>query len=314
MKKIKFIHFSHLRNEAHYEFLWIFNHLLDEFPAVKTLIAALYASFAALLDLEKKLLDAARASMLTQQLAEADHRVDRAVSGIKATINAARHSLDPAVAEAARVLYIRLREFGDIRGKAYEEETAAVQVLLHDFATTLVPQVSLVGLHAWVQELTEAENAFTQLYLQRGSETATRPTERMVDVRRDIEAKYNDMTTLIDAAAILAPADYDEFIAKLNVQVQYFNEHNHHHARKDLGAADHCVIEPIDTQKFTDRPITVVPDVHFREDGKETKRLYLGKDFSVTYKNNVKIGMAELTIHGKGEYSGQKTVTFNIAR
>ena len=98
MKKIKAVYFNSLRNEAHYEFLWIFNHLVDEFPAVKTLIAALYAAFAALLATEKKLLDAARASALTQQLVEADHRVDRAISGIKATINAARFSLDPAVA------------------------------------------------------------------------------------------------------------------------------------------------------------------------------------------------------------------------
>jgi hypothetical protein len=54
--------------------------------------------------------------------------------------------------------------------------------------------------------------------------------------------------------------------------------------------------------------------VHYREDGKETVQLSLGADFAVTYKNNVHVGTAELTIHGKGAYKGQKTVTFNIAR
>ncbi|MDR0581871.1 MAG: hypothetical protein LBG31_02790, partial [Prevotellaceae bacterium] len=87
-----------------------------------------------------------------------------------------------------------------------------------------------------------------------------------------------------------------------------------HHLPKDLGAGDHTVIEPIDTQQYTGRPITIVPEVHYREEGKSTARLYLGTDFSVTYKNNVNVGMAELTIHGKGEYKGQKTVTFNITR
>jgi hypothetical protein len=33
--------------------------------------------------------------------------------------------LTQQLAEAARVLYIRLREFGNIRSKAYEEETAS---------------------------------------------------------------------------------------------------------------------------------------------------------------------------------------------
>ena len=314
MKKIKTIRFSYLRNEAHYEFLWVFRHLLDEFPAVKTLIGVLYEDFIVLLDLEKRLLDAARASALTQQLVEADHRVDRAITAIRAVINAARHSLDPAVAEAARVLRIRLREFGDIRGKAYEEETAAVQVLIDDLGNAYVQQTSLVGLQSWLTELTAAESEFTRLYLQRGSETAGRPEERMVDVRRDIEEKYRNIATFVDVSSLTTPDEYDGFIAKLNVQVQYFNEHSHRPARKDLGAGDHTVIEPIDTQQYTGRPITLVPAVHYREEGKETKQLYLGEDFSVTYKNNVNVGMAELTIHGKGEYKGQKTATFNIAR
>jgi hypothetical protein len=314
MKKIKSIDFSHLRNEAHYEFLWVFRHLVDEFPAVKTLVGVLYEDFITLLVLEKKLLDAARVSALTQQLVEADHRVDRAITAIRAVINAARHSLDPAVAEAARVLYIRLREFGDIRGKAYEEESAAVQVLIDDLGNTYVQQTSLVGLQSWLTELTTAEAEFTRLYLQRGSEAAGRPTERMADVHREIEEKYRNIATFVDVSSITTPGEYDGFIAKLNVQVQYFNEHNHRPARKDLGAGDHTVIEPIETQQYTGRPITIIPEVHFREEGKETKRLYLGEDFSVTYKNNVEVGQAELTIHGKGEYKGQKSLSFHIAR
>jgi hypothetical protein len=78
---------------------------------------------------------------------------------------------------------------------------------------------------------------------------------------------------------------------------------------------DHTVIEPIDTQPYVEnRPATPVPVVHYREDDKETVRLSLGKDFDVTYKNNDKVGMAELTIHGKGDYKGQKGTTFRIAR
>ena len=314
MKKIKSIYFSYLRNEAHYEFLWIFSLLLDEFPAVKTLVSALYDAFATLLDTEKKLLDAARASALTQQIADADHRVDSAVSGIKATVNAARHALDPAVAEAARVLQIRLKEFGNIRGKAYEEESAAVQVLLNDFNTTYAAQVErILGLQGWLVELTVAEVEFVQLYQQRGNEAALRPQERMVDVRREIETSYYGMTTLIDASAVTTPGAYDDFIARLNVQVEYFNEHNHHHARKDLGAGDHTVVEPINTQPYTGKAVTPLPKAHYREEDKPTVELVFAKDFSVTYKNNVKVGMAEVTLHGKGAYRGQKTTTFNIA-
>jgi hypothetical protein len=86
------------------------------------------------------------------------------------------------------------------------------------------------------------------------------------------------------------------------------------HAKKDLSAGDHTVIEPIDTQPYTERAVTPIPKVHYREEGKPTENLALGKDFAVTYKNNINVGMAELTVHGKGAYKGAKTTTFMIAR
>jgi hypothetical protein len=315
MTKIKSISFAHLRNEAHYEFLWIFNHLVEEFSGVKTLIAVLYQTCLQLLATEKKLLDAGRASALTQQLADADNRMDRAIAGIKASIHAARYSPNAAIVEAARVLQIRLNEFGNIRGKAYEEEVAAVQILLEDLKTTYAQQVSRVGLQTWVAELTAAEAAFTELYLQRGDETAARPQERMVDVRREIEQVYHSLVTVIEGASLTdTEGVYGSFIAKLNVQVDYFNDHNHHHARKDIGAGESCVVEPIATQPYTEKAVTPIPKAYYREEGKPTVELVFAKDFSVTYRNNIDVGTASLILHGKGVYRGQKTVTFNIAR
>jgi hypothetical protein len=85
-----------------------------------------------------------------------------------------------------------------------------------------------------------------------------------------------------------------------------------HRAKKDLSTSDHTVVEPIPTQPYTERPVTVIPNVYYREEGKETVRLSLGKDFSVTYRNNINVGTAELTIHGKGAYKGQFTVKLNL--
>lgn len=43
------------------------------------------------------------------------------------------------------------------------------------------------------------------------------------------------------------------------------------------------------------------------------KKLVKGKDYTVTYKNNVKCGKATVTIKGKGlNFTGTKTITFNI--
>ncbi|MDR3132535.1 MAG: hypothetical protein LBU42_00730 [Prevotellaceae bacterium] len=91
-------------------------------------------------------------------------------------------------------------------------------------------------------------------------------------------------------------------------------ESGRRHPVHDLAAGDNCVIEPIDVQQYTERAITPVPKVHYRKEGQPTAVLSLGKDFEVTYKNNTNVGMAEVTVHGKGDYKGKKMTTFMIAR
>ena len=52
------------------------------------------------------------------------------------------------------------------------------------------------------------------------------------------------------------------------------------------------------------------PAVTVKYDGKTLKN---GKDYTVSYKNNKKPGLATVTVKGKGEYSGTATATFKIA-
>lgn len=42
------------------------------------------------------------------------------------------------------------------------------------------------------------------------------------------------------------------------------------------------------------------------------EKLFSGEDYTVTYKNNIKIGIASIVIKGKGTYSGSKTLYFKI--
>lgn len=64
----------------------------------------------------------------------------------------------------------------------------------------------------------------------------------------------------------------------------------------------------ISTQTYTGKAIK--PTITIK-DG--SKKLVSGTDYTVTYKNNTKPGKATATITGKGDYTGTKTVTFNIA-
>jgi hypothetical protein len=316
MEQIKAIHFSYLRNDAHFEYQTRYKNLLDGRPAIKSIVENYYPVFVARLGEEGALIDVMKKSDYTAQIADADHRVDRCLVGMNTAINAAMHHFDHEVVEAAQSLHNRFHAFGEIGTKSYEEEVAAVNLLLADLNADYAAKVTLVGLTPWVTELTAAEAAFELLLTERYKESSSKPQGRLTDARRAAETVYRSMIAVINAAMYMsdAPTDLSAFIKELNATIDYYNSHTHRHARKDLSVGDHTVVEPIDTQAYTERPITVIPKAYYREEGKETVQLSLGADFSVTYKNNVNVGTAELTLHGKGAYKGQFTVTFNIAR
>ncbi|MDR1456426.1 MAG: DUF6261 family protein [Tannerella sp.] len=299
------IYFGRLRNEAHYEFFVVFGNLLIKFPSVMALISMFYQRFLQLLERESWLVDSGKKSPLTEKLADADRRIDRDISSIRDIIRAALNHFDQSVAEAAKQLFIHLKKFGSIRDKPYEEESAAVQLLVRDLRTTFATQAQAVGIAPWVDELESAEAEFTTLFEQRNTEAADRPQDSMKDVRREMEDLYRKMTGSIqNDLNVNGDATCGEFTVQLNEEIKYFNEHTHHRTKRDIAEA---TVASIPDQDYTGQPITFIPEVWY-----EHRPLVFASDFTVTYRNNILPGNAELTLHGKGDFKGKKTVTFNI--
>ena len=313
--------YDHLRNEAHVELHTNVNTLFVKYSPEELGIAALYPSYKALYDEEVAALDVIRRSELTAEIMEKDHERDRLWRGLADTVKGYLNHFDPDKRHAAEKLEVILEHYGNIAAKSLDEETAAIE----DLHRELIKQdnfiyVSALGLGDWLAQLVQVSRNLEALMMSRYDETAKRPDIRMRSVRRELDKVFRTILDLLEALVRVNGEDTNKaFLAELNAVMERYKdilaqEAGRRHPIKDLGAGDHTVIEPIDTQKYTERPVTPIPEVHYREEGKETKRLYLGNDFEVTYKNNTNVGMAELTIHGKGNYKGQKTVTFNIAR
>jgi hypothetical protein len=305
--KISKIYFRYLRNEAHYQFLLLVQKLLATYPTVAAIVTGLLPRLNELIELEGQLVDALRSSAYTERIAEADRRVDRNVTGINAVVTASLHHYDPAVVEAAKVLDLRLKSFrGEIEKKAYEEESAAVKILVADLQNVYAAQVALLNLNGWVAELTDAQNTFEQLFIQRNKELAARPNEKLREVRMAVDSVYHHIVERVDAYGILNGYDATaSFVGELNREVTYFNEHNHRHARKDIAPA---VVASIADQTWEGEPVIVLPSVTF-----DDQSLVFTKDYELSYHDNDRPGTASLTIHGKGAYKGTKTISFNIS-
>ncbi|MDR1407349.1 MAG: DUF6261 family protein [Tannerella sp.] len=314
MEKILSARFHFYRHEAHCEYMDTVCGLVVKFPAVRAVVEPQYDALAALLERQKQLLNVMRKSNCTRPVAEADGRVDRALVGMRGAIATALHHFDPDVVVAAQALMNRFGAFGQIVRKSYEEKTVVVNLLVADLRSgEYAGPVEVTGLTDWVTELEAAESAFGAVFEQRSIERSQQPQGRMRDVRREMNAVYRQMTARIGAAALTdADGAYDRFVALLNTETAYFNVHTHHRAVRDLGAGGACVIEPVAVQAYTGRAVTPIPAACYREKGREDVELVFARDFHVTYRHNVRCGMAVIVLHGKGGYRGAATVTFAI--
>jgi hypothetical protein len=69
------------------------------------------------------------------------------------------------------------------------------------------------------------------------------------------------------------------------------------------------VVDEIPAQPFAGKPVTPIPVMHYTDSKGAKVELAL---FTLTYEDNDRMGTAEVVIHGKGGYKGQKAVTFSI--
>jgi hypothetical protein len=313
--------YENLRNEAHVEFHTTVNALFLKFNPSTLGIGQLYAVYRPLLDEEITALDIIRRSGLTPEIVEDDHKRDSLYRGFADNVKSNLHHFDLARREAAKKVEIVLEHYGNIAHKSLDEETAAIEDLYRELLKPdNYPSVIALGLGDWMEQLVQTSRHLEQLMMERYDEAAQRPNVHMQRIRKEVDKVFRSILDLLEALVRVNGADTNKaFIAELNVVMERYKdilaqEAGRRHPVKDLSAGDHCVVEPFATQQHTGKAITPIPKVYYRQEGKPTVELTFTKDFTVTYKNNTDVGTADLTIHGIGNYKGQKTVTFNIAR
>jgi hypothetical protein len=311
MAKFSVLLFRVLPNEAHFRFFErVKKELTNAGASVRNTLGTLITDLSNWLVKETACIEWYRKSALTALIAKANTHLDNMLVGLSAQINGARYSSEPTVSSAAERLHIMLKSYGKVIDKPYLQEVGAVDAILLHLSGDLAYDVQLAGVSGWISKIQTALNDFVNLMEQREAQTLNKPQEGFPEVRRGIEDVWHQIVVRVDSGAALnLSSDYAALINKLNPEIEYLNG-EFHRVRHNIAAAEPA---PIERQAYTGTPCTPVPEVLYVT-SKGTIRLELGKDFNVTYKNNVDVGNAECTIRGKGGYRGYKTVTFIIAR
>jgi hypothetical protein len=125
MKKLKAILFHFLPNAAHYNFTATVRTVLSNAAdIVKTALGDLLQDFINWNNKEFDSLEYLRKNVLTEKIAEVDHRLDRTLVALKAQVHALEYSLTTDIAEAAHRMSIMLSNYGEVYNKPYDEEMA----------------------------------------------------------------------------------------------------------------------------------------------------------------------------------------------
>ena len=106
-------------------------------------------------------------SLLTKQIAAADHERDQMFIGYRAAVNAFLRSPDKPTAEAAERLWAHLTDYRINTGWQFDRETAAIANLLKDCETKYAADVNKLNVKPYVDTLKAANEKVHDLLLDR---------------------------------------------------------------------------------------------------------------------------------------------------
>jgi hypothetical protein len=232
--KINRVNLDRLRNEAHYQFIVAVIALTVKYPFIVEKISGLLTLLQNLFTKEDEAVDYIRKSDYSAKIAEADRRLDNAVTGFVEAIRSALHHFSFDVADAAQSLTNLLKTYGNIIHKNYDEELAAVTNLLQELDGAYKPKADLIaGLPEWITEIRAAGENVAALLALRTAEKAGKTRERMSNVRREVDHAYRDIVAKIEALALVeGETAYEPFISELNALVERFNRIRSHKTEK----------------------------------------------------------------------------------
>jgi hypothetical protein len=314
MKRLIEPKFKYMPFSAHLDFFTKVSTLLSSSDdSFKAAAGDLQTEFYSWLEHEKATMRWLKKNTHNEHIAEAGRQIDRLLRGLNNAVMPAFYSSSLPMRHSAANIEVMLKQRAREMWEPYEEQANNVRSILVLLDGQYAEDAARIGVTYWVIELSAAFELFERLLKQRETEQFERPLYTIRNVRKGIEKVYLQIAEIINMNSVMnASSDFGAFVRQLNPDIERLNT-EYAKVRKDLGKGNHTIIKPLSVQKYTGRAITPLPCVSYRQKGKPVIDLEFGEDFSVTYKNNINVGVAELIVHGKDKYKGQKIITFNIS-
>jgi hypothetical protein len=252
------------------------------------------------------LLNLNRASALTPQIEKLDKQRDTAFDEIKSTVKAAlKSSVSATAAAAGRVMPI-LKPMWNIGRESIASQTAQIK-LFFTRISSLSADITTLGIAPALLSLGTANDTLESVYLMRLDKMSALEGPSATAKAKAVVAAYDGLCAAVEVTlSVLPTAALQLIFDDMNgLRIKYIA-----HLPTPLADA-FTSVAPIPAQVYTGRHLTPIPRVFYQTDT-ELRELIFAEDFTVSYRNNVKVGEAKLFVHGKGKYTGTYTTTFHI--
>ncbi|MDR0729797.1 MAG: DUF6261 family protein [Prevotellaceae bacterium] len=249
------------------------------------------------------------ASLLTPQIKEKDRVRDALFAEIKRTSKAGKKSSLPAVAAAGNRMVNFLEPFWNIGKEPIPSQTDQIDLLAlrYNADTSLATDAATLGLTTQIQALFSANTEMYNLYKQRADEMTGIEGPSATSIKNEVVKDYDEFCVSIETVLSVLPT---EALEKVFDEMNGFRRKYISHLPIPLDTT-HTSVAPIPEQVYNGKHLTPLPRVFYQADDR-LRELIFTQDFDVTYRNNVKVGEAQLFVHGKGKYTGRYITTFHI--
>ncbi|MDR3245697.1 MAG: DUF6261 family protein [Prevotellaceae bacterium] len=255
------------------------------------------------------LMNRSRNNPLTIQLKEIDGEIGVLYSELKRTIKTAEKSSNQMKSAAANLLLQTFKPFWAVTSQALTSQSAQLEELFSRVNASPEMRNALVVLDLIIvwEELISKNIAFNQIYDRRLEEDAAATAPSASSMKTTVVKDYEEFSKAVELTLSAFPSP------KLELLFNAMNElrKKYTHKRPLKFDAEHLFVEPVAAQKYTGAAITPLTKAFYRT-GEDSVELLFATDYTLTYKNNIRVGQATVILHGKGRYSGTYMVTFYI--
>jgi hypothetical protein len=221
MKQIENYNPHNLRNEEHFQLMSdIKTQIATETPE-KLAITTEFSAFEQTLEVEGNAIQGEQGSVITKPLVDADAYRDQLHKGLETNFDSFTYHYDEAKREAARKLTRLFAQYGNLRIKPYNEESAALTALVRELTTTYLAENTLLGGVEWTAKVEEANNNFIALFNDRNNEMAARTMGNVRETRAAVDPAFQEVVNAINYLAKRNEALYGGVIDRINQLISY---------------------------------------------------------------------------------------------